>query len=179
MEKGFSVVLGMTIAYAVSFFGLLLAYIVYQRNHHSDDLWRLRPIGVSFFAAVYGYLLPLLVLLNAVITLLAKLFKGMEYNYLIWSTQALILPVAVAAAFFWLLGRLLWRMKVSGYASALVVGIVLAATLVLVLGKAVTTGASLHLLGAYATAAIWHLLWVIYFFSGNVRRAFFSPQASS
>ena len=179
MEKGFSVVLGMTIAYAVSFFGLLLAYIVYQRNHHSDDLWRLRPIGVSFFAAVYGFVLPVLVLLNAVITMLVKLFRGMDYNYLIWSTQALILPVAVAVVFFWLLGRLLWQMKVSGYASALVAGIVLAATLVLLLGKAVTSGAGLHLLGAYATAVLWHLLWVIYFFSGNVRRAFFYPQASN
>ena len=76
MDKGFSVVLGMPIAYAVSFFGLLLAYIVYQRNHHQDDLWRIRPIGVSFFSALYGYILPLLVLLNAVITMLVKLFKG-------------------------------------------------------------------------------------------------------
>lgn len=179
MEKGFSVVLGMTVAYAVSFFGLLLAYIVYQRNYHSDDLWRLRPIGVSFFAAVYGFVLPLLVLLNAVITLLIKFYRGMEYNYLIWSTQALILPVAVAVVFFWLLGRLLWRMKVSGYASALVVGIILAVTLAYMLVKAIADGAGLHLLGAYATAVLWHLLWVIYFFKGSVRRAIFCPQASN
>jgi hypothetical protein len=178
MDKGFSVVLGMTIAYAVSFFGLLLAYIVYQRNHHKDDLWRLRPIGISFFAAVYGYVLPLLVLLNALITVIVKLFKGLEYNYLIWSTQALILPVIAAAVLFWLIGRFLWKMKPTGYAAAVAVGLLLAISLIYGLGKAITQDAGLHLLGAYVTAAVWHLLWVVYFFSGTVRHAFFSPRVS-
>ncbi|MBN2290163.1 MAG: hypothetical protein JXQ83_12585 [Candidatus Glassbacteria bacterium] len=177
MEKGFSVVLGMTIAYAVSFFGLLLAYIVYQRNHHKDNLWRLRPIGVSFFAAVYGYILPLLIVANAFLTLLVKVFRGMEYNYLIWTDRVLILTVPAAVLLFWLLGKLLWRMKSAGYASALATGIVLTATMAVVLGKSIAGGGSLHLLGAYATAALWHMLWVIYFFSGNVRRAFFSPRS--
>jgi len=179
MDKGFSVVIGMTIAYAVSFFGLLLAYIVYQRNHHSDDLWRLRPIGVSFFAAVYGYILPLLVVLNVLITLGVKLFKGMDYNYLIWSDNVLLVTVGPGVVFFWLLGRMLWRMKLAGYAAAVAVNILLAAILLERLWTAYANEVSLHLLGAYATAVLWHLLWLVYFFRSSVRRALFAPQASS
>ena len=179
MDKGFSVVLGMTIAYAVSFFGLLLAFIVYQRNHHSDDLWRIRPIGISFFSAVYGYILPVLVLANAVITLLVKLFKGMDYNYLIWSNQFLLQTLPAAVIFFLVVGRQLWRMKITGYLASLIIGLLLSLLPAVVLIKEIPSGTSLHLLGAYATAAIWHLLWVIYFFSRHVRRAFFSPQTTS
>ena len=179
MDKGFSVVLGMTIAYAVSFFGMLLAYIVYQRNYHQDDLWRLRPIGVSFFAAVYGYILPVLALVNVVITLIVKLSIGMDYNYLIWSNKFLLQTVPPAVIFFLLIGRQLWRMRIIGYVASLMTGILLAILMVVVLVKELASGAAgLHLLGAYATAALWHLLWVFYFFRASVRRPFFSPQAS-
>ncbi len=178
MDKGFSVVLGMTIAYAVSFFGMLLAYIVYQRNYHKDDLWRLRPIGVSFFAAVYGYILPVLALVNAVITLGVKLSIGMDYNYLIWSNKFLLQTVPAAVIFFLVIGRQLWRMRLIGYVASLMMGILLAVLMVVVLVKEITSGAGLHLLGAYATAALWHLLWVFYFFRPSIRRPFFSPQAS-
>ena len=73
MDKGYSVVVGMTLAYAVSFFGMLLAYVVYQRNHNDNELWRRRPVGVSFFSAVYGYMLPAVLVLNALLTLANEL----------------------------------------------------------------------------------------------------------
>ena len=117
MGQGFSVVVGMTISYTVSFFGLLLAYIVYQRNHNQDDLWRTRPVGVSFFAAVYGYILPLLLVANAGLTLLIKSFKGWDFNRFIWTDTALIWPIA-GVLMFWLIGKLFWRMKSGGYAAA-------------------------------------------------------------
>ncbi|MEA2062813.1 MAG: hypothetical protein U9P14_03870 [Gemmatimonadota bacterium] len=179
MDKGFSVVIGMTLAYAVSFFGLLLAFIVYQQKHHKDDLWRRRPIGVSFFAALYGYVFPLLVIFNALITLLVKLFKGMDYNYLIWSTGSLGVPVLVAVVLFWFLGKLLWRMEYTGYLVAVAVALILMGALGIITVKAIAGGASLHHLGAYVTAVLWHLLWAGYFFSGKVRQAFFSSHAPS
>lgn len=36
MTKGLAVVIGMTIAYAASFAGLIFAYLHYKRNEHKD-----------------------------------------------------------------------------------------------------------------------------------------------
>jgi hypothetical protein len=179
MDKGYSVVGGMSIAYAVSFFGLLLAYIVYQRNHHKDDLWRLRPVGVSFFAAVYGYILPLLILANAFLTLLIKLFKGWDFNRFVWTNQALGWPIVVAVILFWLVGRLFWRMKSSGYAAAVVVTAAASVAMMLMVIYGITQGATdLHRLGSMATGLLWHLLWTVYFLRANVRGLFFSGQSA-
>jgi len=37
VNKGFAVVIGMTIAYAASFIGLIFAYISYRRRHKGTD----------------------------------------------------------------------------------------------------------------------------------------------
>ncbi|HUU28877.1 MAG TPA: hypothetical protein VM123_13785 [archaeon] len=172
MDKGFSVVIGMTIAYAVSFFGLLLAYIVYQRNHHYDDLWRKRPVGVSFFAALYGYILPVLFLINCILTLAIKFAKGWEFNSFVWNTQALIWPVPVGIILFWLLGRRFWRMDAGGYAAALAVTASATAVMIYLVAYAVSAGHELTRLGVFATGLLWHLVWMIYLLGAKVRRSF-------
>ena len=180
MDKGHSVVVGMTIAYAVSFFGLLLAYIVYQRNHHKDDLWRRRPVGVSFFAAVYGYLLPLLIVANAFLTILIKLFKGWDFNRFVWTNEALGWPIAAGVVLFWLFGRLFWRMKSGGYVAAVIMsGAVSVAMLFLVVSLISQGTADLHSLGSYATGLLWHLLWTAYFLRTGVRGLFFTRQSAA
>ncbi len=37
MTRGFAVVIGMTIAYAASFIGMIAAYIYYKRNKQNAD----------------------------------------------------------------------------------------------------------------------------------------------
>ena len=37
MPEGLAVVLGMTLAYAVSLLGLVLAYLAYRKRHRSGD----------------------------------------------------------------------------------------------------------------------------------------------
>lgn len=37
MSRGFAVVIGMTIAYAASFIGMIAAYIYYKRNKQNTD----------------------------------------------------------------------------------------------------------------------------------------------
>ncbi len=180
MDKGHSVVVGMTLAYAVSFFGLLLAYIVYQRNHHKDDLWRRRPVGVSFFAAVYGYILPLLIVANAFLTILIKLFKGWDFNRFVWTNEALGWPIAAGVVLFWLFGRLFWRMKSGGYVAAVIMsGAVSVAMLFLVVSLISQGTADLHRLGSYATGLLWHLLWTVYFLRTGVRGLFFTRQSAA
>lgn len=179
MGKGYSVVVGMTIAYAVSFFGLLLAYIVYQRNHHKDDLWRLRPVGVSFFAAVYGYILPLLLVANALLTLLIKLFKGWDFNRFVWTNEALGWPI-LGVVLFWLLGRLFWRMKSGGYVAAVIVSAAASVAMLLFMVSLVSQGtADLHRFGSYATGLLWHVLWTAYFLRAGVRGLFFTRQSAA
>ncbi len=180
MDKGFSVVLGMSLAYGVSFFGLLLAYIVYQRNHHRDELWRQRPVGISFFGIVYGYVLPLILAVNALITLGLKAVRGWDYNFLIWNTGALISALAGVLVFF-LLGRQLWRLRFSGYAAGLVIAVI----------GTVWTGffsvkvcfaeiKSLHQIGAFITGFIWHGLWAYYLLKSQTRKQFiYSTKAQA
>ena len=180
MGKGYSVVIGMTIAYAVSFFGLLLAYIVYQRNHHKDDLWRRRPVGVSFFAAVYGYILPLLLVANAILTLLIKLFKGWDFNRFVWTDQALGWPILAGVVLFWLLGRLFWRMKSAGYAAAVIIGAgATVATLWLVVSSISQGRTDLLSLGSYLTGFLWHALWTVYLLRFGVRGLFFTRESAA
>jgi len=179
MDKGFSVVVGMSIAYAVSFFGLVLAYIVYQRNHHRDDLWRRRPIGVSFFSAVYGYILPLLILANALLTLGIKIVKGWDFERFIWTDQALGWPILAGVILFWLVGRLFWRMKFAGYGAAVTVGLAGILGTLYLLFNGIIAGADLHRLGAYTTSLIWHILWTVYFLRTGVRRLFWKVEATA
>lgn len=178
MGKGFSVVLGMSLAYGVSFFGLLLAYIVYQRNHHRDELWRQRPIGISFFGIVYGYVLPLILAVNALITLGLKATRGWDYNFLIWNTGALICALAGVLVFF-LLGRQLWRLRLSGYAAGLLIaaaGTVLTGMFSVKVCLAETK--SLHQIGAFITGFIWHGLWAYYLLKSQTRKIFSSTAAA-
>ena len=180
MGKGYSVVVGMTIAYAVSFFGLLLAYIVYQRNHHKDDLWRRRPVGVSFFAAVYGYIFPLLLVANAFLTLMIKIFKGWDFNRFIWTNQALGWPIVAGVVLFWLVGRLFWRMKSSGYAAAVIVTAAASVVMLLLVISGISQGRTdLHSLGSYATGLLWHILWTAYFLRAGVRGLFFTRESAA
>ncbi len=176
MEKGFSVVLGMSLAYAVSFFGMLLAFIVWQRNHSPDELWRRRPVGVSFFSILYGFILPLLFLLNGLLTLGIKLVRGWEFNSFVWNTQALTWPLLVGVVLFWLFGRLFWRLSRAGYAAA--VGIALAALVALALFtvNSLIDRTNFHLLGAVITGLIWHGAWLCYLLTGGIRRLF-GPRA--
>jgi len=178
MGKGYSVVVGMTIAYAVSFFGLLLAYIVYQRNHHKDDLWRRRPVGISFFAAVYGYILPLLLVANAFLTLMIKLFKGWDFNRFVWTDQALGWPILAGVVLFWLLGRLFWRMKGAGYAAAVIVGAGVSVGTLWLVASSISQGrADLLSLGSYLTGFLWHVLWTVYLLRSGVRELFFTRES--
>ncbi len=173
MNKGFSVVLGMSLAYGVSFFGLLLAYIVYQRNHHKDELWRLRPIGISFFGVVYGYVLPVIALLNALITVGVKAVRGWDYNLLIWNTASLLYVLPAALLLFLLIGRQLWRLRLPGYLAGVAVaaaGTVWTAQLSF---QAWFGGvANLHVIGAAVTGLIWHALWTYYLLRGRTRQLF-------
>jgi len=177
MQKGESVVVGMTIAYAVSFFGLLLAYIVYQRNHHQDDLWRRRPVGVSFFTALYGYIIPAVILANAVLTLLIKAIKGWDFERFVWTTDAFTYALLVAAA-FGLMGRYTWRLKEIGYVLSLVLTVSVTLLMLYLSSRTISSGAaSLHELGSFITLFIWHLFWSAYFLTGRVRKLFFAAQA--
>ena len=179
MDKGFSVVIGMTLAYAVSFFGLLLAFIAYQRNHHSDDMWRKRPLGVSFFSALYGYVVPAVAMLNVFITLIIKLFKGFDFDYLIWTTPAFFWSILVSIVLFLLVGRSLWQLKMPGYTGALVVSAGLA-LLFLKLAVANASISSEHqITAAYITAVIWHLLWSWYLIKAEIRKVFFGSTFQS
>ena len=176
MGQGFSVVVGMSIAYMVSFFGLLLAYIVYQRNHNQDDLWRTRPIGVSFFAAVYGYILPLLLVANAGLTLLIKSFKGWDFNRFIWTDTALIWPIA-GVLMFWLIGKLFWSMKSGGYAAAVAISFGVSLVLIYEAVTGMTRGESdLYRLGSVITGLIWHLSWMFYFLRLEIRGLFLTRE---
>jgi len=167
----------MTIAYTVSFFGLLLAYIVYQRNHNQDDLWRARPIGVSFFSAVYGYILPLLLLANAVLTLLIKSFKGWDFNRFIWTDSALVWPIAAGILMFWLIGKLFWRMKKGGYAAALAISLGVSLVLIYAAVTGMSRGDSdLYRLGSVITGLIWHLSWMSYFLRLDIRGLFLTRE---
>lgn len=178
MGKGYSIVVGMTIAYAVSFFGLLLAYIVYQRNHHKDDLWRRRPVGVSFFAAVYGYILPLLLVVNAFLTLLIKFYKGWDFNSFVWTSQALGWPIVAGVVLFWLFGRLFWRMKIGGYTAAVIVTAAASVAMLFLMISCISQGtADLYRLGSYATGFLWHVLWTAYFLRAGVRGLFFTRES--
>lgn len=176
MNKGFSVVLGMSLAYFVSFFGLLLAYIVYQRNNHRDELWRRRSIGISFFGSIYGYVIPLLIVINALITLGVKTFKGWNFDFLVWNTGALAIALPLGIVMFLLLGRQLWRLKSAGYWAGLAVALA-GTSLSLTLAVNVIFGTEslpnvLHEIGAYVTSFIWHALWTVYLLNGRVRRSF-------
>jgi len=180
MGKGYSVVVGMTIAYAVSFFGLLLAYIVYQRNNHKDDLWRRRPVGVSFFASVYGYILPLLLVANAFLTLVIKIFKGWDFNRFVWTNQALGWPILAGVVLFWLVGRLFWRMRSGGYAAAVIVSAAASVVMLLLMISGISQGRTdLHSLGSYATGFLWHVLWTVYFLRAGVRSLFFTGGSAA
>jgi hypothetical protein len=162
----------MTLSYAVSFFGLLLAFIAYQRNHHGDDMWRRRPLGVSFFSAVYGYVIPAVAMLNVVITLVVKMFKGFEYDYLIWTTPTLLWSILVSIVLFLLVGRSLWQLKMPGYAGAFAVSAGLALLFLKLAVSSISDGKDLPITGAYITAVIWHLWWSWYMMKAEVRRAF-------
>lgn len=174
MNKGFSIVLGMSLAYFVSFFGLLLAYIVYQRNHHRDELWRRRSIGISFFGSLYGYIIPVLIVLNALITLGIKAFRGWEFDFLIWNMKALQLALPAGLLMFFLLGRLLWKLKPMGYWAGLVVALTGAVWTFKLAYDAWFSAESIQLteIGAYVTAFIWHALWSAYMLNGSVRNSF-------
>jgi hypothetical protein len=179
MDKGYSVVVGMTLAYAVSFFGMLLAYIVYQRNHNQDELWRRRPVGVSFFSAVYGYILPLVLLLNAVLTLFIKLFRGWEFNAFVWTSHALVWPPLVAVLLFWLVGIHSWKLDKLGWVVCVL--LTLAGTTALLIGTVsliVNRMIDLHLIGSYVTGLIWHVLWAMYFIKAATRSTFFQSGVS-
>lgn len=175
MDRGFSVVVGMSLAYAVSFFGMLLAYIVYQRNNNDDELWRLRPIGVSFFSAVYGYILPAVIVLNALLTLLIKIFRGWDFNTFVWTNHAMGWPLLAAALLYWLVGRHSWRLKGwMGYGVCLLLALagtagMIAGTVSLISARV----ADLHKIGAYVTGFIWHGLWAVYFVRAGTRTVFF------
>ncbi len=174
MDKGYSVVVGMTLAYAVSFFGMLLAYIVYQRNHNDDELWRRRPVGVSFFSAVYGYILPAVLVLNALLTLVIKIFRGWDFNAFVWTNSALIWPLPIAALLYLLVGRFSWKLERAGYWVCLLLA--LAGTLGLLAGAVsmISSGLiDLHRIGSYVTGLIWHVLWLAYFVRGTTRMSFF------
>ena len=174
MDKGYSVVVGMTLAYAVSFFGLLLAYIVYQRNHNKNDLWRKRPVGVSFFAALYGFIIPLILLANAVLTLMIKLFKGWDFNSFVWTNEALIWPLPAGALLFWLIGRMFWNVKTAGYIAALIICSVSSLELIYLTITNISMGAAdLFTIGSCITGLIWHVLWAAYFIRSTVRGLFF------
>ncbi|HLA41364.1 MAG TPA: hypothetical protein VJ417_15285 [Candidatus Glassbacteria bacterium] len=179
MQKGQSIVVGMTIAYAVSFFGLLLAYIVYQRNHNQDELWRRRPVGISFFAALYGYIIPAAILANAVLTLAIKAIKGWEFNRFIWTTEAFTYAVLIGVVLE-LMGRYTWRLKVVGYVSCLLLSSAATVWMLYLSAGTLTAGeTSLHEAGSFITLFIWHLFWTGYFLSGKVRRLFFATQATA
>ena len=180
MDKGYSVVVGMTLAYAVSFFGMLLAYIVYQRNNNQDELWRRRPVGVSFFSAVYGYILPAVLVLNALLTLVIKLFRGWDFNTFVWTNHALLWPPLVAVLLYWLVGRHTWKLDRLGYTVCLLLAV--AGTVVLLVGTIslfVRQLIDLHLIGSYVTGLIWHALWAIYFFKSATRTIFFQGCAAT
>ncbi|MBW7995518.1 MAG: hypothetical protein FVQ81_02880 [Candidatus Glassbacteria bacterium] len=178
MDKGYSVVVGMTLAYAVSFFGMLLAYIVYQRNHNENELWRRRPVGVSFFSAVYGYIIPAVFVLNALLTLFIKIFRGWDFNAFVWTNQALGWPLAAAALLYWLVGRHSWRLdRWLGYGICLLLA--LAGTAALLAGTVSMISAriaDLHIIGSYVTALIWHVLWSVYFIRAGTRTSFFQSS---
>lgn len=180
MDKGYSVVVGMTLAYAVSFFGMLLAYIVYQRNHNDNELWRRRPVGVSFFSAVYGYMLPAVLVLNALLTLAIKIFRGWDFNTFVWTNAALGWPLLVAALLYLLVGRFSWKLDRRGYWVCLLLA--LGGSLALIVGVAelISIGLTdLHKIGSYVTGLIWHILWAVYFIRGTTRMSFFQSGASA
>ena len=169
----------MTLAYAVSFFGLLLAFIAYQRNHHSDEMWRKRPLGVSFFSAVYGYVVPVVAMLNVFITLIIKLVKGFEFDYLIWTTPALLWSILISIVLFLLVGRSFWQLKMPGYMGALIVSAGLA-ILFLKLAFLHASNSSEHqITAAYITAVIWHLIWSWYLVKAEIRKVFFGSSFQS
>jgi len=180
MDKGFSVVVGMTLAYAVSFFGMLLAYIVYQRNNNQDELWRRRPVGVSFFSAVYGFILPAVLVLNALLTVIIKLFRGWDFNSFVWTNHALGLPLLAAVLLYWLVGRHSWKLDRLGYVVCLVVAI--AGTVALLLGTIalfVNQIVDLHKIGSFVTGLIWHTLWSVYFIKAETRTMFFQNRVTA
>jgi hypothetical protein len=172
MEKGFSVVLGMSLAYTVSAFGALLAYIVYQRNHHPDELWRRRPVGISFFSALYGFILPMLFVANGFLTLIIKAAMGWDFNRFVWNDQALTWPILAGLVMFWLVGRLFWRMKMAGYTAAVALAAAVTVALSFLIARTEFGEASLHRLGAYISAFIWHLIWTVYLLRSGVRCLF-------
>ncbi len=180
MDKGYSVVVGMTLAYAVSFFGMLLAYIVYQRNHNDNELWRRRPLGVSFFSAVYGFIIPAVLVLNALFTLGIKIFRGWDFNTFVWTNASLIWSLPVAALLFLLVGRLSWKLERWGYLVCLL--LVLAGSLFLLEGVYLRISKGhldLHIIGSYVTGLIWHALWLAYFVRGETRMSFSQSSAAA
>ncbi len=180
MDKGYSVVVGMTLAYAVSFFGMLLAYIVYQRNNNHNELWRRRPVGVSFFSAVYGYILPAVLVLNALLTLVIKIFRGWDFNAFVWTNAALGWPLLIAALLYLLVGRFSWKLDRWGYRVCLLLALSGALALLAGIASLISSGYfDLHKIGSYVTGLIWHVLWAVYFFRGSTRMAFFQNGAAA
>ncbi len=180
MDKGYSVVVGMTLAYAVSFFGMLLAYIVYQRNNNDNELWRRRPVGVSFFSAVYGYILPAVLVLNALLTLVIKIFRGWDFNAFVWTNAALGWPLLVAALLYLTVGRFSWKLDRWGYRVCLLLSLAGALALLAGIASLISSGSfDLHKIGSYVTGLIWHVLWAAYFFRGSTRMVFFQNGAAA
>ena len=124
-----------------------------------------------------GLVMPLLLLANAVLTLLIKSFKGWDFNRFIWTDSALVWPIAAGILMFWLIGKLFWRMKKGGYAAALAISLGVSLVLIYAAVTGMSRGDSdLYRLGSVITGLIWHLSWMSYFLRLDIRGLFLTRE---